>query len=202
MARQPITVTDLSFPDHMLTFDEIVYKGYDTEAERNKKETISIYKYPLCLYVAYKQILRHTDNPLLHYISDIQRYSTLLGHAILEHATWYLEIEEKYNDACDSENQYIQEALDSTKSYTFQTPTRSNRRGIKTLAFIQESLEVKSNILGIHGTDLIILCSLLGLTSASLTKSNKQRILLECESFKKYVEFTKTGFYDFKERLF
>ncbi len=188
--RQRIVVTDSNSPDYMLTFDQLVCKGYDTESENNKKESISIYKYPLCLYVAYKQILRHSDNPKIRYISDIQRYSTLLGHAILEQSTWYQQIEEQYNLATESENDITQDMLDNTKSYTFVTSCRVNRRAIKTLFFIKESLETKSNILGINSTDLILLCSLLGLETTPMKKKWKDNIRKECTFFKNnYIPF-------------
>lgn len=193
----PVIVTSSSSPDYLLSFDEIVFKGYDADDERNKKESISIYKYPLCLYVAYKQIVRRSKNPRLRYVSDVQRYSTILGHAIIEHAPWYVEIEEQYNTACDSENPYIQDALDSTKGYTFATTSKASRRGIKTLFYIKESLETKSNVLGINCTDLAILCSLFGLENADLPKKVKSQIKTECDYFRNYVPFVKKMYVSF-----
>ena len=166
MSKKEIVITDSNSPDYLLTFDELVFKGYDVEAERNQKESISIRRYPLCLYVAYKQILRTSTSPRLRYISDVQRYSTLLGHAILEQYKDYLELQLIYETACDSDDLLTQDFLDSPRQYLFKASTKEQRRAIKTLFFINESLEIKSNIIGISKPDLIILCSLLGLESA------------------------------------
>lgn len=199
--RQELIHTDSNTPDYMLTFNSMVYRGYDTESDRNKKESISIYKYPLCLYVAYKQILRHADNPRLQYISDVQRYSTLLGHAILEHSPLYIELEQQYDLANDSENPYIQDMLDSVKSYTFESTLKTNRRAIKTLFFIKESLETKSNVLGINCTDLIIICSLLGIESANLSQNVKDQVKKECTFFKNFIPIIKSKYSLFQKTV-
>lgn len=198
MVRQELIPIERDSPDHMLTFDGMVYRGYDTEAELNKKESVSIHRYPLYLYVAYKQILRQNVNPRIQYIADIQRYSTLLGHAKLLHMPVFKEITLAYEKACDSENLYIQDSLDNTKSYTYMEQTKCSRKAIKTLFFIKESLDTRANILGINSTDLAVLCSLIGIESAAMPKSTLKRVKNECDFFRGYIDHIKQIYYNIK----
>ena len=81
-----IDVSSPHSPDHMLTFEELVFKGYDNESDINKNDSFSVRGCPSIVFGSIDSLLYDTDNPRLTYMSDVSRYATILGASIIKHS--------------------------------------------------------------------------------------------------------------------
>jgi hypothetical protein len=179
-------------PEHQLSFDEIVYKGYDGESDNNKKVTMSLRHYPLAAYVAYKYILNHSEDYSiswrLKYIGDVQVFSSKLGLAIIQNLDIYHDISSHYVSALDSPELYIQSALETASNFTF-TNVVMRQRSFKTLYYIHEEIQNTANMMGLYPSSLIILASIAGLTKAKLPDQILEDLRKEYNKFLSHLGF-------------
>ena len=174
-----------------LTFEDVASsgRGYDENDPQHKTARIDIRTYPLCLYSAFKDVRYNTNEPNLRSISDVTRYSSILGQAILEKQV--KEIDILLKKANSNPSFYVKDALDNTTHYTFRTSLKINRHKIATVEYVKSWVEEASNILQIEMTQLIELLCLIGLSRAlnSITPTVRKEINIELKSFDEYFIF-------------
>jgi len=170
-----------------LTFEDVASsgRGYDENDPQHKSDNISIREYPLVLSVATKNMLMHTNEYNLRHFSDVQRYSTILGCAILQAHEEYRKLVDIYNKASDLDDLLIQDALDNVHPYRFATLTKTNRSTFKTVVYVKEFVQEKSHILQIPASDFIQLISLVGLAHSlnSLRAVTRNNVNVEVSRF-------------------
>lgn len=201
--RQAIEPYDLSeIPECELSFDELVFKGYNADDDHNKKVQMSLRHYPLSTYVAFKYIINHSDDYSmawrLKYIGDAQVFSSKLGLAIIQNLDIYHEISQHYHEALDSQELYVQSALETAANFTF-TNVIIRQRTFKTLFYIHEEVQNTSNMLGLYPSSLIMLASIAGLTKAKLPERTMEELTREYNKFLSHLRFVSKKYQSFNK---
>ncbi len=189
-AIEPYDPDDLH--EHELSFDEIVYKGYDGESENNKKVTMSLRHYPIWTYHSYNYILNHSEDYSvpwrLKFIGDVQVYSSKLGIAIIQNLDIYHEIAHHYANAFDSTELYIMSSLESATNFTFNN-VFTRQRSFKTLYYIHEEIQKTANMVGLYPSSLIVLASIAGLLKTKLPQEALDNLNKEHNKFLSHLGF-------------
>ena len=175
-----------------LTFEDVAStgRGYDENDPQKKTDYVFAHKYPICLYVAYRNIMKHNHNPAIRSISDVQRYSTILGQAVLSGNKQYQDLKQLCIDASDSDDLFVQYEIDNLHSYNYITPTVVDKRKIATVVYVKRWIEEESHTFQMHQSELTAILSLFGLDKALNGIRDKTRVNIEqeIEQFVKYIQ--------------
>ena len=170
-----VNLADLTFEDVATTG-----RGYDENDPQKKSVDNWVYAYPVVLIAGYKNLLRH-NHCNLKSMAAIQRYSTILGHAIIELKDDYVRLKETFEQLSDIDEPQLQVRLETKVQYLYKTPLMSGKRKIKTVSYVQDWVSENAHVFQMHESELLVILSMFGMEKSLNGLRDKTRDGIEVE---------------------
>lgn len=187
----PVIVTSSSSPDYLLSFDEIVYKGYDPDDDQNKKDSFSIRGCPSIVFGAIDSLLYDTDNPRITYMSDVSRYATILGASIIRHSERIEKIiKRKRQMARNVKDNYSMFSLSLVTPIQYLSPLdKSKKSQIETVYWVKSFAQSTCRYFGFNTSQFGVYFLIEGLNRAPIQNTFfKEGLEKEREMFWRHID--------------